>query len=719
MTQIVNESRRDFLKASAAVSGGLALEFLIPGGLARAGAGKGSEITAWVLIQPDDTVVIRVARSEMGQGSSTGLPMLVAEELECDWSRVRHEFPSTAEHLRRNRVYVTMATGGSRAIRDSNLYLRKAGATAREMLIEAAAQRWGVPASECYAEMSVVIHRASGRKLRYGELAEAASRIEPPENVKLKDPKDWKILGKPTRRFDIPDKVVGKAVYGVDVKLPGMLYAAIVQSPVFGEKARVLETIDAEKMRGVKKVVDLGDAVAVVADNWWRASEATKALKIEWTEGDNAEVSSASILEFLRTGFTDPRAPVARKDGNVKSAFESSVKVLEAEYYAPFLNHATMEPMNCTALVKDGHVTVWVPSQNTEASLATAAKAAGVPLENAEAYKTQLGGGFGRRGAFQDYVHQAVSIAKEMPGTPVKLLWSREQDMQHGHYRPVYVARHKAALDAEGNLVAWQVRNCGQSILARVRPAAIKKGIDRQGVASFADMPYAVPNLHVSYAMRNTHVPVGFWRSVAASNNPFFRECFVDELAHAAGKDPYEFRRAMLQHAKAKRDLAVLEAAAEAAEWGKPLPTGIHRGIAVQDSYGSYAAGVVEISINDDILRIHRVVIAVDPGHVANPDAAEAQIESCVTYALTAAVLGEITIKNGRVEQSNFHDYEMLRIRHMPKVVGLLVPSGGFWGGMGEPPMAPVAPALCNAIFAATGRRIRTLPLKNHGFRLA
>jgi len=719
MTHLLNESRRDFLKTSAALGGGLALEFFIPGALARGKASKGSEVTAWVLIQPDDTIVIRVARSEMGQGSSTGLPMLVAEELECDWSRVRHEFPSTAEHLRRNRVYVTMATGGSRAIRDSNLYLRKAGATARQMLIGAAAQRWGVPASECFAENSVVVHRGSGRKLRYGELAEAASRITPPDDVELKDPKDWKILGKPTRRFDIPDKVVGKAIYGIDVRLPGMLYAAIVQSPVFGEKTRVLDTAGAEHVRGVKKVVDLGDAVAVVADNWWRASQALRALKIEWTSSDNADVSSATILDFLRTGFTDPRAPVARKDGDVKAAFESAAKVLEAEYYAPFLNHATMEPMNCTALVKDGRVTVWVPSQNTEASLATAAKAAGVPLENAEAYKTQLGGGFGRRGAFQDYVHQAVSIAKEMPGTPIKLLWSREEDMQHGHYRPVYVARHKAALDSEGRLVAWAVRNSGQSILARVRPAAIKKGIDRQGVACFADMPYAVPNLHVSYAMRNTHVPVGFWRSVAHSNNPFFRECFVDELAHAAGKDPYQFRRALLQDRKAAHDLRVLDAAATAAEWVKPLPSGLYRGIAVQDAYGSYAAGVVEISVKDDVLKIHRVVIAVDPGHVANPDAAEAQIESCVTYALTAAVLGEITIKNGHVEQANFHDYDMLRIRHMPQVVGLLVPSGGFWGGMGEPPMAPVAPALCNAIFAATGRRIRTLPLRNHGFRLA
>jgi isoquinoline 1-oxidoreductase beta subunit len=719
MTHIVNESRRDFLKTSAVIGGGLALEFCVPGTLARAATGKGAELTAWVVIQPDDTVIIRVARSEMGQGSSTGLPMLVAEELECDWSRVRHDFPSTAEHVRRNRVYVTMATGGSRAIRDSNLYLRKAGATAREMLIGAASQRWGVPASECHAEKSVVTHQPSGRTLRYGELADAASRIAPPQDVKLKDPKDWRILGKPTPRFDIPDKVVGKAVYGIDVRLPGMLHAAIVHCPVFGGKARVLDTTAAEKMRGVKKVVDLGDAVAVVADNWWRANQALRALKIEWNDGGHGDVSSASILEFLRTGFTDPRAPVARNDGDVKSAFDSAAKVLEAEYYAPFLNHATMEPMNCTALVKDGHVTVWVPSQNTEASLATAAKSAGVPLENAEAYKTQLGGGFGRRGAFQDYVHQAVSIAKAMPGTPVKLLWSREEDMQHGHYRPVYVARHKAALDADGNLVAWQVRNCGQSILARVRPAAIKKGIDPQGVAGFANMPYAVPNLHVSYAMRNTHVPVGFWRSVAASNNPFFRECFVDELAHAAGKDPYEFRRAMMQHTRAKRDLAVLEAAAQAAEWGEPAPSGIHRGIAVQDSYGSYAAGVVEISVQGELLKIHRVVIATDPGHVANPDSAQAQIESCVTYALSAAVLGENTIKDGRVEQANFHDYDMLRIRHMPKVVGLLVPSGGFWGGMGEPPMGPVAPALCNAIFAATGRRIRTLPLKNHGFRLA
>ncbi len=719
MENTLNRSRRDFLKQSAVVGGALALEFNLPAAaLAKAGAAqKGAELTAWIVVNPDNSIIIRVARSEMGQGSSTGLPMLVAEELECDWNKVKYEFASTAEHLRRNRVYVTMATGGSRAIRDSNLYLRKAGATAREMLVAAAAQKWNVPASECYAENSVITHRPSGKKTTFGAIAEAASKIEPPKDVALKDPKDWKLLGKPIKRFDIPDKVVGKAVFGVDVKVPGMVYASIAQSPVFGGKVKSVDSSAAEKMRGVIKVVQIEGAVAVIADNWWRANQAVEALKIEWDEGANGNVSSASIMEFLKGGLNDPKAAVARKNGDVETAFASAAKVLEAEYYTPYLNHATMEPMNCTALIKGDRVEVWVPTQNAEAALAAAAATAGVPLANVEVYKTQLGGGFGRRGAFQDFVRPAVAIAKQMPGKPVKLLWSREEDMQHCNYRPVAMIRQKAALDASGNLIGWHARIAAQSWVIRVRPEDIKNGIDASGVTCYADSPYAVPNFLVEYAMRNTHVPVGPWRSVSHSQNPLFRECFLDEIAGAAGKDPYQMRRELL--AKSPKYLGVLDACAKAAGWGNPLPSGVYRGIAAVDAYGSYTAGVIEVSVGaNKKLDIKRVVVAVDPGYVANSDAAMAQIESNVTYGLTAALWGECTIKNGRVEQSNFHDYPMMRIKDMPKVEGVLAPSGGFWGGMGEPPLTPLAPALVNAIFAATGERIRSLPLKNHGYTI-
>ena len=717
-------SRRAFLVGSATVGGGLMLGIGLPKSVFAKTAedtsavSDGVEVTAWIIVNPDDSVIIRVARSEMGQGSFTGLPMLVAEELACDWRTVRAEYASTSENLRRNRVFGAMATGGSRSIRESQEYLRTAGATARLMLVTAAAQRWEVPVSECVAANGVITHTPTKRHVKFGAVAADAAKLDPPQGVQVKDPKDWQLLGQPMQRLDIPDKVMGKPIFAVDTKLPGMVYAAIAQCPVFGGTLKQADAGKIANMRGVMKVVPFEDAVAVVAENWWYAQQALKALPIEWNFGPNTKVSSASIMEFLREGLQVKDAPVSRSTGDIEAAFASAAKIVEAEYYAPYLEHATMEPQNCTALYKEGRVDVWSPSQNSEATAAAAAETAEVPIANVEIHKVHLGGGFGRRGTFQEYTRQAVTLAKALPGKPVKLMWSREEDIQHGFYRPVSLVRMRAALDAAGAPTAWYVRQADQSILSNVRPEGITAGIDPIGSRCFSDSPYAFPNQHMEYAMRNTHVPVGFWRAVAHSNNPFFRECFLDEVAIAAGQDPYQFRRKLLENAP--KDLGVLDAVAKAAGWGTPPPQGVHRGIALQDSYGSYAAAVIEISVNDKgELKIHRVVVAIDPGYVANPDSVRAQTESCVVYGLTAALYGEITIKDGRVEQSNFHDYPMMRIAEMPKVETVLAPTGGFWGGVGEPPLAPLAPALCNAIYAATGKRIRSLPLKHHDLRKA
>ena len=721
MKTSINPSRREFLKGSAAVGGGLVVGFHVPAVLAQSGAGPTSvtEVNAWVVVRPDETVIIRYARSEMGQGSMTSAPMLVAEELECDWKKVRVEYAMPNEQVRRKRVWGDMAAVGSRTIRLSQEYLRKGGATAREMLIAAAAQQWEVPPNECVASSGVITHKLSGRKTSFGKVASAAAKIEPPVFVQLKDPKDWKIIGKSMRRFDIPASVTGEQRYGIDTQLPGMVYAALAQCPVFGGKVKSFDAAKVQGRRGIIKVVavDNNGAVAVIADNWWRAKEALKALPIEWDVGANGKVSSASIMEFFRAGHAQPTAPVAKRAGDLDKALASAVKVIEAEYYTPYLCHAPMEPMGCTALIKGGRVDVWTSTQNGEGTLATAAAAAGVPQENVHVHRMQVGGGFGRRGGAQDFTRIGVSIAKTMEGTPVKALWTREEDTQHDFYRPAALYRFKAGLDASGNTTAWTTRIAMPSIIATLLRLPLKDGIDIPAVEGFDHFPYAIPNQRMEYAQRDTHVPVGFWRAVGWSQNPFARECFFDELAHAAGKDPYEYRRTLL--AQEPKPRGVLEAAAKAAAWGKPLPKGVFRGIAVTEPYGAFTAAVIEISMkNDKEFVIHRIVQAIDCGYVVNPDNVIAQTQGASVYGLTAILWGEITIKDGRVEQSHFLDYPMLRMADMPKIEVVLAPSGGFWGGVGEPGLAPLAPALCNAIFAATGKRIRSLPLKNHGLSL-
>jgi isoquinoline 1-oxidoreductase beta subunit len=710
--------RRSFLASIAAVGGALVLGFEIPFGARAVDAATSTqEITAWIVIEPDETVIIRVAKSEMGQGSFTALPMLVAEELECDWSKVKAEFAPPHENRKRDRVWGNMSTGASRSISASQNDLRRAGAIARAMLIAAAATRWNVPDTECTAAQGVITHRPSGRSITFGAIAAAAADIAPPTQVALKDPKDWKLIGTRQGRLDVPDKVTGNPIYAIDVRLPNMLHAVIIQCPVF---KGTLKSVDESKLAGAKgiyRVVKLADAVAVVADSWWRAKKAAEALPVTWDFGENRAVSSGAIRAHLQAGLGAADARIGRNDGDVERALAHAVKRIEADYEVPFLAHATMEPQNCTAHVTSDFVEVWAPTQDGETALAIAADTAGVPPSKVVIHKTMLGGGFGRRGIFQDFVRQAVMIAKEV-GQPVKLVWTREEDMRHDFYRPVAMARLMGGLDAAGMPSAWKIRTAGQSIIAAVSPRVMQFGVDRnflQGLLE--DMPYDVPNYRVDFAMRNTHVPVGVWRSVNHSQNAFFKESFVDEMAFAAGADPYLFRRRLL--VRKPRELAVLDAAATRAGWGTSPPPGIFRGIALHNSQNSICAQVVEVSVAiDGRVRVHRVVSAIDAGHVVNPLTIELQTESAVVFGLTAALYGEITIKDGQVEQANFHDYPMLHLADMPRVETVIV-SGHGWGGIGETAVPPLAPALCNAIFSVTGKRIRSLPLKNHDLRSA
>jgi isoquinoline 1-oxidoreductase beta subunit len=704
--------RRQFLKASAAAGGALALEFSLPAGaLAKTlPESEGPEVTHWIVIHPNDRIVIRIARSEMGQGSMTGLAQLVAEELGCDWNKVSTEFASPNEHIRRKRIWGSMSTGGSAAIRTSQEYLRESGAAAREMLVATAADQWKVPASECTVANGVITHGPSKRRTSFGHIAASAGRMEAPKRVPLKDAKDWTIAGRSVARLDIPDKVRGMPVFGVDVQLPGMLMASIVQCPVFLGKVKSVDSSEAEKMRGVKGIVKEDDFVAVVADNWWRANQAARKLRIEWDAGKYAEASSETIAAMLRQGLDANDLATARKIGDTPGALGSAAKVVQAEYESPYLNHAPMEPNNCTAWFQDdGTLEVWTSTQNAEASMATAAETSGLPLAKVEVHKPLLGGGFGRRGAAQDYVTQGVLIAKHFPGKPVKMIWSREEDMQHGFYRPASMVRLKAGLDAQGNVVALQSTIACPSILALLRPEAIKNGIDTTAVRTLHDAPYTIANQQCDYAMRNGHVPVGFWRAPGLQN-AFYRECFLDEVAHAAGKDPVEFRLAMLK--TGDKDRGVLEAVAKAANWGSPLAAGVFRGIAVADGFGSYTAMVAEVSVKDKAIQVHRIVFAIDSGYVVNPDACRAQAEGNVVFNL-GQLFQANTVKDGRIVQSNFHDFPLTRITSMPKVETVLVPTGGFWGGHGEPGALCVVPSVLNAVFAATGQRIRSLPMKD------
>ena len=723
-------SRRAFLVSGAAAGGGLALGFHVPGikdAIAQQLIGaQGSELGgAWVVIKPNEDVVIRIARSEMGQGTLTGLAQLVCEELECDWNKVSWEYPTPGQNLARNRIWGDMSTGGSRGIRGSHDYVRRGGAAARMLLLQAAAEQLKVPVAELTVSNGVITHAKSGRTTTYGKVAAAAAELPTPDmkDIKLKDPKDWKVAGKPAKRLDTMDKLTGKQLYAVDVTLPGMLSASIMDAPVYGAKVKSYDEAKVKAMPGVRHVVKAGDtAVVVVADTWWQANQGLKALDIKWEEGPNDKVSSELVMAFLKEGLDAKEGVfVGNQVGDANGAISGAAKKLEAVYYSPYQNHACMEPMNCVAKVTADKCEVWVASQNGDASLAAAAGASGLPPGKCEVYKYHLGGGFGRRG-MQDYVTRAVQVAKQIPGVPVKLIWSREEDMRQGRFRPVGLCKISAGLDDKGDLVGLSMRIAAPSILAYAAPSRLENGKDFiafQGLnpqGAEGQFGYTVPNLLIEHAMRNTHVPPGFWRGVNTNQNAIWLECFMDELAKAAGKDPLEFRRKMM--AKHPKHLAVLNAVADKIGWGTPPPAGVTRGIAQFMGYGSYVACAAEVRVSDrGRLKIDRLVLSTDCGHVVNPDQVVAQIEGSVAYGLGAALYQECTLKDGRVVEENFDTYPMMLMEAFPKIETVVMPSGGFWGGVGEPTICVAAPAVLNAIYAATGKPIHTLPLKNVSLR--
>jgi isoquinoline 1-oxidoreductase beta subunit len=711
-------TRRMFLGDSALALGGLAFGLPLTTAVA---AEADAEVTAWVLIRPDNKVIIRIARSEMGQGTLTGLAQLVAEELECDWANVSTEFPTAGANLARKRVWGDFSTGGSRGIRASHLYVRQGGAAARMMLVQAAAARWKVDPAACTVSKGVITHEATKRKLTYGKVAADAAKLEIPKDPALKDPKTWTIAGKPLKRLDTAAKVTGALKYGIDTQLPGMLTATIRDCPVNGGKVKSFDKTAALAIKGVRHVLAVGDSgVAVVADTFWQAKKGADALVIEWDNGPNGKVDSAQIAEILKQGLDADQAFVGNQNGDVTAAVKSASKVVEAVYAYPYQHHATMEPMNATARITADRCEVWAPTQNGEAALATAAEASGLPASQCEVYKMILGGGFGRRGR-SDYVRQAVLIAKQLPGIPVKLIWTREEDMTHCSYHPITQAKLTGALDGDGNLTGLHMRISGQSILAGLAPQSLQNGKDPavfQGLVADGTegvFGYDVPNILIDHAMRNPHLLPGFWRGVNINQNTIYLESFIDELAYAAGADPLAFRLKMIK----PRNRAVLEAVAARANYGK-APAGRAHGLAHIMAFGSYVAACAEVSIDaKGALKIHKIVAATNPGIAVNPAQIERQVAGSFVYGLSALLYGAITVKDGAPEQTNFDSYNVMRIDEMPEVETIILPTGDFWGGVGEPTISVAAPAVLNAIYAATGKRIRTFPLAGQDLRKA
>ncbi len=714
-------SRRAFIVAALSAAGGLAIGVSIPGfaaaatkpgSMPEATPAGASEVNAWILIESDDSVTVRVAKSEMGQGIMTSLAMIVAEELQCDWTKVKVEYADANRNFRENSVYKTMSTGGSSGVRSSRPYMQQAGASARVRLIEAAARRWKVPASECQAIDAKVVHAASKNSLGYGALAADAAKVTLAAEPAIKTPDQFTLIGKPQARLDTKVKVNGEAVFGMDIRVPDMLYAAVVTCPVPGGTLKTYDGAPILARRGIHSIVPLPGGAAIVADRFWRAKQAAEAMQVDWDYGAGAGVNSADIRRDYRAALDGP-VENAKTVGDTASAFKNG-KVIEALYEAPYLAHATMEPLNCTVHIQPDRVDIWMGTQAPDHTAQLAAEALGITADKIYIHNCYLGGGFGRRAA-NDEMLQAVAIAKTLD-RPVKLVWTREEDMRHDRYRPLAAIRFKATLGKDGMPTAIEAQTAVGSILkslGSILSIPGMKGIEPMAVEGLANLPYAVPNLKVDAAIKNNHVPIMFWRSVGSSQNAFAVESFIDELAHESGQDGYRFRRKMLE---GQPDfLRVLDMAAEKSDWDKKMPAGHGRGIAIHEAFGTIVCEVVEVAVDaKGKVRCERVVAVVDCGHVINPLNVAMQLESGIIYGLTAALYDEITIKDGAVEQGNFDNYQMVRMADTPKIETYLALSGGTkWGGIGEPGTPPIAPALCNAIFAATGQRIRSLPVKN------
>jgi isoquinoline 1-oxidoreductase subunit beta len=711
----VDLSRRRFLSVSAAVGGGLLIGFTTGPSMGAADAAQSVASppftpNAFVRIGSDGQVVMTMPYVEMGQGTYTSIPMLIAEELEVDLKQVRVEHAPPNEKLYANPLLGVQATGNSNAIRGAWQPLRQAGAAARTMLVSAAANRWNVDPASCRAEKGEVIHVASGRRLKYGALVADAAKLPlpAPESITLKRVGDFKLIGTPAKRLDTPAKVNGSAVYGIDARPPGVKLATLAQSPVFGGRVKSVDDAKAKAVKGVRQIVRLDDAVAVVADHMGAAKKGLAALVIEWDGGPNAQLDTAKIVDEVEKATLNS-GPVAQNIGNVEQAMATAVTKIEATYLVPFLAHAAMEPMNCTVHVRKDGCEIWVGNQALARVQATAAKTTGLPLDKVVVHNHLIGGGFGRRLEI-DGVTRAVQIAMQVEG-PVKVIWTREEDIQHDMYRPCFFDRMSAGLDGKGMPVAWNHRFAGSSIIARWLPPGFNNGLDPDTTEGAIDLVYGLPNLHVEYVrVEPPGIPTAFWRSVGPSHNVFVTESFIDELAVAAKQDPVAYRRALLD--KAPRAKAVLELAAEKAGWGKSLPEGVGRGVSLQFVFATYLAQVAEIEVSKDgAVRVRRVVCAVDCGTVVNPDTVRAQIQSAVIFGITAALYGQITVKDGRVEQSNFHDYQMLRMNETPAIEVYIVNSAEPPGGMGEAGTSAIAPAVTNAIYAATGKRVRKLPV--------
>jgi isoquinoline 1-oxidoreductase subunit beta len=705
--------RRAFLKTGAAAGGGLVVAFYAPALSAQEQKPKPEPIApfAYIKIASDEKVTIVANHSEMGQGVYTSLPMLLNEELEADWSKIRVE-AAPVDAIYNHPIFGIQMTGGSTTTAAEWDHYRKLGAAGRMVLVEAAAQKWNVPASSCHVEKGFVIHAATSKKASYGSLVDAASKLSVPADIPLKEPKNFTLIGKPTRRLDTPPKTNGTAQFGLDVVVPGMMIAVIARSPVFGGKVLSFDGTEAQRVPGVKSVLQVPTGVVVIAERFWPAKLGRDKLKVKWDEGENASLSTTKMLSEFSAQSASPGA-IAKKVGDPQSAMASASKKIVAEYDVPYLAHAMMEPLNCVVDLKEDSCEIWTGTQFETVDRANAAKAAGLSPEKVKINTTLLGGGFGRRAnPASDFVVEAVQVAK-VAKAPVKVVWTREDDMQGGWYRPMWHDRFAAGLDASGNPIAWTHTIVGQSIMTGTlfESFGIKDGIDSASVEGAADLLYGIPNLQVDLHSPRIGVPVQWWRSVGHSHTGFSVEAFLDEVAHAGGKDPYQLRQNLL--AKQPRMLAVLNLAAQKAGWGKPLPQGVGRGIATHFSFDSYVAQVVEASVaQDGTVRVHRVVCAVDCGRVVNPDTVKAQMEGGINFGLTAALKTEITLENGRVQQSNFNDYPMLRMFEAPAIEVFIVPSEEKPTGVGEPSVPPVAPALTNAIFAATGKRIRRLPIR-------